>query len=61
MSDMWLKVFPDAKDGVEWSAHIVRYGSSEHLEEVILQFELLVFDNMGDTPYHDHLVRLILK
>jgi hypothetical protein len=34
---------------------------SEHLEEVILEFELLIFNNMGDAPCHDHLVRPVLK
>jgi len=61
VSDMWLKIFPNTKNSVKWSPHVVRDRGSEHLEEVILELELLVFDNMRDAPCHDHLVRSVLE
>ena len=61
MSDMGLKVFSYSENSVKWGAHIMGDCGSEHLEEVILEFELLIFNNMGDAPCHDHLVRPVLK
>ena len=61
MSDMRLKIFTNTQDSVEWSPHVVRYSRCEHLKEVILEFELLIFDNMSDTSCHYHLVRSVLE
>ena len=38
----------------------MRDRGSQHLQEVILQFQLLVLDKMGDALNHDHLVGDVL-
>ena len=38
----------------------MRDRSRKHLQEVILQFQLLVLDEMGDALDHDHLVGDVL-
>ncbi len=61
MSDMRLKIFPNTQDCIERSPHVVRDSGSEHLKEVILEFELFVFNNMCYTPCHYHLVGSVLE
>ncbi len=33
----------------------------KHLKEVVLQFELFVFNDVSDAAGHDHFVRPVLK
>ena len=39
----------------------MRDRGSKHFQEVILQFQLLVLDEMRDALDHDHLVRAVLE
>ena len=39
----------------------MRDSGSKHLQEVILQLQLLVLDEMGDALDHDHVVGDVLE
>lgn len=54
--DVLLDIFAHAKYRIERCSHIMRDRGSKHLQVVILEFKLLILDEVSDAFSNDHLM-----